>query len=364
MDSPRRKQVAALPEITTIDEFEDEYRKGAGTILPSSASKLANLDNIRRAGDGIGDYNPLYRDPEHAAKSRFGAITAMPSFVYCTSLGVGAAINGAIQGSRVGTFAMNYAGGELEFFRPMWLGDTISVQEQVGPVVRKESSRIGPFCICTGLVTYTNQRHEVVATKRTLMARYKILDGGEGAIAYDREHKTDVQQESPDPLVWEQERRGGETRYWEDVVEGEEMAPLKKAPTRQRAVLFTFGGDGHPAEHAGGARRASRVERPLRRRACQEGRSMPGQFDFGPQRVCWLIQMATDWMGDDGTLKKMVTQVRHPNIVGDTNTIYGNVASKYVQGDEHLVDLDIRNVNQSGTASAFSRATVALPSRG
>ena len=91
---------------------------------------------------------------------------------------------------------------------------------------------------------------------------------------------------------------------------------------------------------------------------------MPGQFDFGPQRVCWLTQMCTDWMGDDGTLKKLVTQVRHPNIVGDTNTIYGNVARKYVQGNEHLVDLDIRNVNQSGTASAFSRATVALPTRG
>ena len=97
--------MAALPEITTLDEFEDEYRKGAGTILPSRASKLANLDNIRRAGDGIGDYNPLYRDPEHAANSRFGMITAMPAFVYCTSLGVGAAINGAIDGSRVGSFA-------------------------------------------------------------------------------------------------------------------------------------------------------------------------------------------------------------------------------------------------------------------
>ena len=91
-------------------------------------------------------------------------------------------------------------------------------------------------------------------------------------------------------------------------------------------------------------------------------RSLPGQFDFGPQRVCWLVQMCTDWMGDDGTLKKLVTQVRHPNVVGDTNTVYGNVARKYVQGD--LMDLDVRNENQSGMASAFARATIALPSRG
>ena len=163
--------------ITNIEEFEEEYRKGAGVMLPGRAAKQASLDNIRRAGDGIGDCNPLWRDEQHAAKSRFGMITAMPSFVYSTSLGVGAAIQGNIHPARTRDFAMNYAGGELEIYRPIWLGDTITCHEQVGPVVRKESGRIGPFCICTGLVSYFNQRHELVATKRTLMARYMILGG-------------------------------------------------------------------------------------------------------------------------------------------------------------------------------------------
>ena len=357
--------MADLKPITTIDEFEDEYRKGAGEILASAtASKQASLDNIRRAGDGMGDYNPLWRDPEYAAKSRFGGITAMPPFVYSASLGVGAAINGAIQPSRVAGFAMNYAGGELEIFRPIWLGDTISVQERVGPVIRKESGRIGPFCICTGLVTYFNQRQEVVATKRTLMARYKILAGGAGTIAYDRDSKGDVQQEAPDPLVWERERRGAETRYWEDVTEGDEMPTLKKGTyTVNELYLFTFGVLG--TRRSTRAALGDRIESHGRFDAdyAKKRRSMPGQFDFGPQRVCWLSQLATDWMGDDGTLKKLVTQVRHPNLVGDTNTIYGTVANKYVQDGEHLVELDVRNENQSGTASAFARATVALPSR-
>ena len=92
-------------------------------------------------------------------------------------------------------------------------------------------------------------------------------------------------------------------------------------------------------------------------------RNMPGQFDWGPQRVCWLGQMATDWMGDDGTLLRMDTKVRHPNIVGDTNTIYGQVISKRVEDGRHLMELDIRNENQAGLATALSRVTVALPSR-
>ena len=103
--------MADTTPIETIDEFEEEYRKGAGQALPgATSSKEANLDNIQRCGDGIGDYNPLYRDPEHAANSRFGMVTAMPAFVYSVSLGVGAAINGAINPARVGGFAMNYAG--------------------------------------------------------------------------------------------------------------------------------------------------------------------------------------------------------------------------------------------------------------
>ena len=92
-------------------------------------------------------------------------------------------------------------------------------------------------------------------------------------------------------------------------------------------------------------------------------RNMPGQFDYGPQRVCWMAQVVTDWMGDDGTLKKMDSKVRHPNIVGDTNTLKGEVAKKYEEEGEHLVDLDVWVENQAGLASALSRITVALPAR-
>ena len=89
---------------------------------------------------------------------------------------------------------------------------------------------------------------------------------------------------------------------------------------------------------------------------------MPGQFDWGPQRVCWLCQMATDWSGDDATVKSLNTRVRHPNVVGDTNTVYGKVVRKYQAGGEPLVDLQIWNENQAGLTTAECTATVALSS--
>lgn len=360
--------------IRSIDEFEEEYKKTIGQVLPYRPTREANLDNIRRFGDGVGDYNPLYRDEAHAAASRFGMVTASPPFLYSVSLGVTAGETGGIDRERVSTvhLPVNYAGAEIEFVRPIWLNDRITCTEQVGETMRKESGRVGKIAFNTGLVTYTNQRQEVVATIRTLMARFENTGH---TMTYDRTPKAEEGEEAPkvivepaDPLVWERERRGVETRFWEDVIEGEKMPPLKKGTySVTELFLFTHGvlGTGRtPRKYLeaeaspdlGGGGRFDEEHAKKRR-------NMPGQFDFGPQRVCWLCQMVTDWMGDDGLLRKMHASVRHPNIVGDTNTVYGEVTKKYIEDDEHLVELQVVNQNQSGLSTALGTAIVSLPSR-
>ena len=355
--------------ITTIDEFQDEYRKTIGATLPHRPSKQANLDNIRRFGDGVGDYNPLWRDEAHAAGSRFGMVTAPPPFLYSITLGVVAGETGAIDRRRVSTayLPVNYAGAEIEFVRPIWRDDTVTAEETVGETIRKTSSRIGAINFNTGFVTFTNQRQEVVATIKTTMARYQNMGH---TLDYDRAPKDEAAPEvvPADPLVWERERRGTETRYWEDVAVGDALPALPKGTySVTELFLFTHGvlGTGRTSRTAleaegsadlGGGGRFD--EEHARKR-----RNMPGQFDFGPQRVCWLSQIVTDWMGDDGVLKTLNVQIRHPNVVGDTNTVHGEVTGKSVAGDEHLVEVQVRNVNQSGLPTALGTATVALPSR-
>ena len=359
--------------IQTIDEFEAEYRKGIGTTLPHRPAREANLDNVRRFGDGVGDYNPLWRDEEHAAKSRFGMITAPPPFLFSVTLGVVAGETGAIDRRRVSTryLPVNYAGAEIDFARPIWRDDRITAQEQVGETVRKRSSRIGPINFNTGLVTFTNQRREVVATIKTLMARYentghtleydRAPQGGEGAAA-------ESVVVPADPLVWERERRGAQTRYFEDVAEGEALPLLRKGTySVTELFLFTHGvlGTGRSSRAALEAEGSADLGGGGRFDAehAQKRRNMPGQFDYGPQRVCWLSQIVTDWMGDDGALKKLHASIRHPNVVGDTNTLHGEVTKKRIVDGEGLVELSVRNENQSGLATAFATAVVALPRR-
>ena len=359
--------------IRTLDEFEAEYRSGIGTTLPHRPTKEANLDNIRRFGDGVGDYNPLWRDQAHAAASRFGMVTAPPPFLYSVTLGVVAGETGAIDRRRVSTqyLPVNYAGAEIDFIRPIWLGDRITSQEQVGETLRKRSGRIGPINFNTGHVTFTNQRQEVVATIKTLMARYENTGH---TLDYDRAAKgeggspVEPVSEPADPLVWERERRGAETRYFEDVAEGDAIPSLPKGTySVTELFLFTHGvlGTGRSTRVALAAEGSADLGGGGRFDAehAQKRRNMPGQFDYGPQRVCWLSQIVTDWMGDDGTLKQLKASIRHPNVVGDTNTVHGEVTAKRVVNGEHLVELQVRNVNQSGLPTALGTALVALPSR-
>ncbi len=357
--------------ITTLDQFQDEYRKTIGEELPFKPSKEANLDNIRRFGDGVGDYNPLFRDETHAAASRFGMMTAPPAFIFSVSLGVVAGETGAIDRKRVSTefLPVNYAGADIEFVRPIWVGDRITCTERVGETVRKTSKRIGGIAFNTGLVTYTNQRHEVVARVKTLMARYENMGH---TLEYDRNPAAGETAasviEPADPLVWERMRRGAETRFFEDVVEGEEMPPLKKGTySVTELFLFTHGalGTGRSTRAALDAEGSADLGGGGRfdEEHAQKRRNMPGQFDFGPQRVCWLTQMVTDWMGDDGILRSMNASIRHPNVVGDTNTVHGKVLRTFVEGDSHLVEVSVENRNQSGLASAYATAIVELPTR-
>ena len=359
--------------IKTIDEFQAEYRKGIGSQLAHSPSKLASLDNIRRFGDGVGDYNPLWRDEAYARESRFGMITAPPPFLYAVTLGVIAGETGAIDRRRVSTryLPVNYAGAEIEFLRPIWLDDRVSASERVGDTVRKQSRRIGPINLNTGLVTFTNQRRETVATIKTTMARYENTGH---TLEYDRAGPADGGEpgELPfapaDPLVWERQRRGAQPRYFEEVEVGDELPPLPKGTySVTELFLFTHGvmGTGRSTRAALEAEGSADLGGGGRFDAehAQQRRNMPGQFDYGPQRVCWLCQAVTDWMGDAGALRKLTASIRHPNIVGDTNTVHGRVAAKTMRGGEGLVEVALRNTNQSGLATALGTAVVALPSR-
>jgi hypothetical protein len=71
----------------------------------------------------------------------------------------------------------------------------------------------------------------------------------------------------------------------------------------------------------------------------------------------------TNWMGDEGFLKKLSARCIRFNVFGDTQFVGGKVIEKYQESDEYLVDVEIKTVNQRGEETMPGKATVSLPAK-
>jgi len=76
-----------------------------------------------------------------------------------------------------------------------------------------------------------------------------------------------------------------------------------------------------------------------------------------------MCSLVTNWMGDAGFIKRIRTEMRRFNIMGDTTFCKGRVIRKYVKDNIPLVDIEIAAENQRAEVTTPGLATVALPSR-
>jgi len=97
-------------------------------------------------------------------------------------------------------------------------------------------------------------------------------------------------------------------------------------------------------------------------------RGLPLPFDLGCMRYMMAATLITNWMGDDGYLRRLDARIQRPNYYGDTTWFSGEVVNKYKEtqgGVEYgAVDIKIQGVNQVGDSTTPGTATVYLPSPG
>ncbi|MBX6378277.1 MAG: MaoC family dehydratase N-terminal domain-containing protein [Clostridia bacterium] len=366
-----------FPRIT--DEALAALRERIGVPItpPQPFVEEATRDTIRHYADGIGDPNPLWRDEQYARKTRWGGILAPPSMLYAFDRVVSGWVGGL-----PGVHAM-FAGTDWHWFLPVRLGDRITARSHLKDVIEKESEFSGRAVQQIYEVSFYNQKGELVAradswcfrTERSTarergkyrrLEAYRYTEEELRAIfeAYDRE-----------------EIRGATPRYWEDVAVGEELTPVVKGPlTATSVIAFDQGWGGlylrahrfmvdllrrHPAL---GIPNAQNVPEPPERvhwdNDFARAVGVPMAYDYGPERVSWLSHLLTNWIGDDGFLKRLYAEVRRFNLLGDTTWCKGRVTGKRVEGGEHLVDVEVWAEDQRGEVTAKGFAVAALPSRG
>jgi acyl dehydratase len=336
---------------------------------------------IRHFTNGIGDSNPLWRDAPYAGKTRYSDIIAPPMFVNAIALAMG--------GSFLPGFIHFIAGGEWEWQRTIHLDDSITVTDTPVDIIDKSRpDGTGPMqFLQIGKMVYRNQKDEIVAEcKRMTMSvdhnAMTIKESGSPAEPRSRE----IHRYSQDELAAinkaydEEEIRGGNIRYWEDVKEGEPIRHVVKGPLTHGDMLAFIAGVGWMDEAHGIARSQFKKYGPVVYHDPEtginewsfaahfvdrigQGMGMKGANNLGIQTACWLGHLMTNWMGDDGFLKKLSLQCRQIIYLGDTIWCRGKVIGKYVESGDHLVECEISAENHIGQVVAPGRALVVLPSK-
>lgn len=370
-----------FPKIT--ESGMDDLRQRIGVNIEFTAEPWcyeATRDNIRHYAHGIGDDNPLWCDPEYAAKTQYGGILALPSFLFSTSRIVSGYVGGL-----PGVHAM-WSGADWTWHKPIKRNDVISTQAHLKSLVEHQTRFAGRAVQQTYHVDFFNQTGDKIAEADSWCFRTERDHAREQGTKYSEVRAREPRRYSPEEireaykLYAQEEVRGATPRYWEDVKEGEELPVMFKGPmtvTGFIAYAQGWGGlyiranklawkliDAHPG--VGITNRFGIPDVPERVHweedfALEVG--APGAYDYGPERTSWLTHHLTNWMGDDGFLRKAACKIRRHNPEGDMLFIKGKVTRKYVENGQHLVEIEQEARNQDDELSVLGTGVVELPSR-
>ena len=90
----------------------------------------------------------------------------------------------------------------------------------------------------------------------------------------------------------------------------------------------------------------------------------PGAYDYGPERCSWLTHHLTNWMGDDGFLRRAQLQDPPPQSGGRHAVHRGHAScASFVEDGRHLVEIEQEARNQDGELSVVGSGVVELPVR-
>lgn len=129
---------------------------------------------IREYARAIGDDNPIYQDPDFAAKTAVGGIIAPPTFLRTFMYEP----RDAVEALDVKDWSFIVHGEqEFEYLLPVLAGDVLSAQDKIISIVEKESRRAGKLQIAVIETSFHNQRGEKVQiARRTLVETGKRIE--------------------------------------------------------------------------------------------------------------------------------------------------------------------------------------------
>ena len=378
MSEPIKREFVGITE-----EGVDDLRSRIGVKIEDTIEPWcyeATRDNIRHYAHGIGDDNPLWCDPKYAKNTAYGDVIALPSFLFaCNRIASG------YVGGLPGIHAM-FAGVDFTWHKPILRNTEISSEVYLKDLIEHNTRFAGRSFQQIYHCDYYNSEGDLISEADTWCFRTDRDQAREQGTKYtdvrNSAHKvyTDDEIDAIYDLYRNEQRRGSEKLYWEDVEEGTALPTMVKGPmTITGFIAYTQGWGGlyiranklaydMYGQHPGLAikNRFGVPDCPERVHwdedlALKVG--APGAYDYGPERCSWMSQLITNWIGDDGMLHKLKSEVRRHNPEGDTVFLNGEVVRKYEENNKKYVEFSIVATNQDDELSARGYGIAELPGK-
>ena len=361
------------------DEALEIFKGRVGTQLriKNIFNELASKDSIRKFCDGIGDPNPLWHEEEYAQSTRFGSLIAPPSWlasVFPTWVLQGLPGVHAFQTST-----------DWEFFKPVRLDDRV-IPECTFVDLRITSSEFaGKSILERQEARYLNQNGELMGRAKVAGLRAERPSarqkGKYGKLQLPHPW-TEKELRAVEEEVLAEQIQGSVPRYWEEVQVGEELPQIVRGPLGLSDIIAYCIGASPVRIQAHGLALQEYRKHPAwafrdsttfalepiygvhYNKQAANSAGLPYPYDTAVQRHCWLMQLMTNWMSDEGWLKRSFAKYRNFVYLSDVLWIRGKVTRKYIdENDEHCIDIKTTATNQRGEEVMPGISTVILPSK-
>ena len=371
------------------NHYEAEMLERFNTVAEQLAGEMEHPARTEATKDSIilsakwGDpWNPLWTDEEYAKKTRWGGLVAMPLYTDRVDIfSYWPTIDPA-----GGFIDHNLYGGTWTDLKQVRPGDTFTVYQHKPEMIDISSvegdDEPRTFGFVERFSDVYNQNGELVSRHKHILdiiiqpeAKQAVAD----ALPFEDHIYTPEELEYIDRIIANEEIRGAEIRYWEDVQVGEELRPISIGPTTAMDMMAFY------ASHEEIPVAPMRVFREKEKDGLmvdpvthvshyaaewhiltQQARILgnPRAFHFGDSARTQMVRCVTNWMGDDAEV--VAVDYRHVTRtpIGDCQVGHGRVVDKYVQNGETFAVIDTWLDNMCrGNVTECAKITVKLLAR-
>lgn len=367
------------------------------------ADRFATKESMKGIALMADPWNPLWHDEDYAARTRWGDIIAIPTYLQGQwGFRLEHMASSVLKSPpELGYQHFWWVGEDWEFFKPIRPGDSFRIwrrRPQTKDMTPLDGKGPRTFARVLQDCDYINQKDELVCRLKFYEQRSFLPEAPKphpmSEYGYTKEEVEFIVH-----TISEEQVRGANIRYWENVSIDEETKPVVLGPTNIQTSFAVYGAMGTITRQAlkkyqleAPLPDATTLEAPLPDATTLVGGTYiflkdpnTGRFhthagqhfsDRAAQAVgdpiayipgasskFNMLRVVTNWMGDDGFVTKFNWRHPHRVYIGDTLIGRGKVIDKRVQNGEHLVDIVVWEQDMRGRVTGAATATVVLLSK-